>query len=435
MSRIHLTVRSDGLLVEAIADAGQPCTRDELVRAITAAGITDGLDDAAITRFANDLLGTTPLPATIVARGRAPEPGTDGDVQRAFATQPSVGRQFPDGHIDWHERDLLHPAATGDLVASIVAPSPGVPGVDVRGHELTAKPGRPHTVRFGPGVQLDGARVLAAKNGVVLQNARTVDVVDRFEHSGDVDLKSGNLHTKGTLGVQGDVREQCLVEAGGDVVIRGAVQGATVVSGGSVFVGAGVLHGSVVTADGNITARHATSSRLEAVLDVQLGDEATHSFLRGENIRIVKGHGAAFGGELRARTSIALVAAGTANGAPTLLAVADVVDEHAEVVRATNQDTKVNRNFGRPARDLNGPSGKSARTAMKSDDRARTERLRVVQRQRALLQGASITITGTLHAGVRIRFGDASLVVDTPRTHVRFRWDAANDRIVEENLP
>ena len=67
-----------------------------------------------------------------------------------------------------------------------------------------------------------------------------------------------------TVVLWGDVREGGVVEASGDVVLRGAVQSGTVASGGSIDVGAGVLHGSNVTAVGNITARHATSSRLDA---------------------------------------------------------------------------------------------------------------------------------------------------------------------------
>jgi len=435
VSRIRVTISTDGLTAEASAEAGDACTREQVQMAITGAGVAAGVDADAVARFVEAVAGSTAVAPAVIARGRTAEPGVDGRMMYRFAFAPIVGRPAPGGRIDFHERELLHPVVEGEIVGTVVDPTTGVAGFDVRGRTLLAKPGKPHGTRLGAGVQLDGHHVLATRNGVVVQNARTLDVVDLWQHSGDVDLKSGNLHTRGSLAVQGDVRDGFGVDAGGDIVVGGAVQHATVVAGASVRIGAGALEGSHVRAGGGITARHATSSRLDAGLDVQLADEATHSFLRGETIGIVSGRGTAFGGELRARTAIALLAAGTANGAPTLLAVADVVDEQAELVRSTNQDSKANRNFGRPARDGDGPSGKSARTALKSDDRARNERLRIVQRQRALLREATITVTGTVHAGVRIRFGDATLVVDTPRTHVRFRWDATDNRIVEESLP
>jgi hypothetical protein len=60
-------------------------------------------------------------------------------------------------------------------------------------------------------------------------------------------------------------------------------------------------------------------------------------------------------------------------------------------------------------------------------------RLRLLQRER--LRTAVVEIHDTLHAGVRIHFGERTFASDVPRQRLRLCWDEPNDRIVEENLP
>ncbi len=435
MGRIRISIRSDGLAAEATAEPGAPCTERDLAAALATAGVIAGIDSVARDAFVTLIAGPAAAPATVVARGRAAIAGEDGRVEPRFALTKSVGRQHPDGRIDWHERDLLHPVADGALLATIVPPTAGVPGEDVRGLALAAKPGRPHTMRFGAGAVVEGLEVKAARAGVVLQDSRQIDVVTLYEHRGDVDLRSGNLHSEGSLTVSGEATDGSRIDATGDVVVGGSVQHAVVVAGGSVHVAGGILAGSEVRANAQVTCRHATSSRLDAGGDVELRDEATHSELRGDNVRIVSGRGTAFGGSVRVRHTIELTNAGTANGAATLLVVADVLEESTALVRATNVDTKVERSAVRARRDLAGSAGKMNRAAVKGSDQAQQQRLALLQRQRTLLKDAAIHVHGTTHAGVRIQFGAVTLPIERSRTSVRFRWDAEHDCIVEETIP
>lgn len=435
MSRIRVTIAADGLSADASAETGTTCTRSDVLGALTAAGVIAGIDEAAIDALVGRLAAGGAGTATVVARGEKATAGEDGRVERVFAMGQLVGRRHPDGRIDYHERELLHPVADKQLVATIVPPTAGTAGTDVRGRRIEPAAGKPHAVRFGPGVRIEGETIVAARAGVMLQDARLLDVVPLYQHGGDVDLRSGNLHTEGSLAVRGELRDGFAVSAAGDVQIGGAVQHGTVTAGGSVRVGAGLLDGSVVKARGSVVARHVTSSRIEAGAEIVLADEATHAQLRADDIRIVTGRGTAFGGELRARGTIAVVNAGTATGAVTVLSAADITDESAAFVKATNQDSKVDRTAARVRRDAGGPPGKAARASLKGADAVQQQKIALAQRQRALLQNAAIHVQGTLHPGVRIQFGTRILVVDSSRTKRRFRWDAEQDRILEELIP
>jgi hypothetical protein len=168
---------------------------------------------------------------------------------------------------------------------------------------------------------------------------------------------------------------------------------------------------------------------------VDIGDHLTGCTVLGERIRLQRGRGAAVGGELRARQAIQLVDAGVDGGAPTLLAVADLTTEQADLVRRTSPDTKAGRAAVRSQRDGGRADGKLRRAAVKGSDMVRDEKLRLLQRQRELLQSASIEVAGTAHAGVRLRFGAFTRQLDRALTKVRFRWDADQNDIHEEPMP
>src|SRR5439155_15672399 len=135
------------------------------------------------------------------------------------------------------ERGLLHPAVTGATVARVVPPQPGTPGRDVFGAAIPAAAGRPAPLRLGPGVRPgERGEVIATRDGVIAFQAGSVDVVPLWQHKGDVDLASGNLHAHGSLLVTGDVHEGFLVETDGDVVVQGAVLDACIKAGGNAVI-------------------------------------------------------------------------------------------------------------------------------------------------------------------------------------------------------
>lgn len=436
MERIRVQIAADGSAAEAIVATGAAATADDVHRALERAGVRFGIDDAAVAALAQRLADAGFAGTATIARGEAPEPGTDGRIECPIDTRLLPGRVCADGHIDWRERELLHPIADAEPLGRIIAPTPGRLGHDVRGRPLAPRAGQPSTVRIGDGVRRDGDDLFAARAGVLLHDARQFDVVPLYTHATDVDLRSGNLHTEGSLEVRGDVREGATATAVGDVVIRGAVQSAKVTSGGSVAVAQGVLgRDSLIEAGAGISCRHATSARFTAGGTVEFGDHAALCSVSAEHVVALHGRGAIVGGELRARASIRLIGAGAgAEGAPTLLAVADLSQEQAELVRRGNVGQKIERQAVRTRRDPARHDGKLHRAAVRSGDEAQQARLRLLQRQRELLRSACIEIHGTAHPGVRLRFGAFTRQLDEARSRTRFVWDPHRDDIHEEPL-
>ncbi len=408
------------------ATAGPAMSADDVRAALRAGKITHGLDDGAIAAFGGKLADTAFAGEAQVARGTPPTPGDDGRVEGLFPPGTQAGMPREDGSIDYRERLFLIGVTAGIELGRIVPPTAGVPGVDVTGAAVAPKPGKPTTIRTGAGTKLQGAIVVATRNGVLLRNARTLDVVPLFAHGADVDYRSGNLHTDGSLAVQGDVREGFAATASGDVQVQGVVADGLVHAGGSVEIAGGVLgRNARVAAAGDVACRHATSAVIEAGGVVTIADQATHCRIRASAVEATERHGAVFGGEIRVRERVAVRNAGSPGGADTRFVLGDLLADEAATVRATGPGARLDER----ARQRSAAAGST-----RAIDAANEERLRLRVRQRELLAAATFEAHETIHPGVRVVFGDRTWTCDIARHGLRLRWNPDDETIFEENL-
>lgn len=431
-----MVIAADGLQAELHVAKGAACTEAELRTALASAGVSFGLDEAALQQLAASATAADWSGSAVVAHGEAARNGRDGFL--AVVDPPGLlpGTAHQDGTIDYRERHYLLPVAADTLVGSVMPPEPGRNGTTVTGRVLPAKPGAPLRLRPGQGVRMDGDRLVAIHGGVLSLVPPMVDVVPLFVQGGDVDYRVGNLHTEGSVEVRGDVHQGFSVVATHDVHVIGAVLDATIASGARTIVEQGVLGDHArVAATGDFYCRHATAATLHAGGVVTFGDGASHCRALGERIVATTGRGAVFGGELRARASIVLRTVGTSQGARTLLAVGDVSELEAAAVREALADQKLADRALQRGRQDGGRSVKATRTAVRLGDPAQQARLRIRMQQRERLRTAFVEVHETLHPGVRVQFGDKSFSTDSPRRHLRLRWDEEHDCIVEETLP
>ncbi|MBL8755072.1 MAG: DUF342 domain-containing protein [Planctomycetes bacterium] len=435
MARIRIQVTAGGLVATAEVGKGPAATAAELQQALATAQVREGLDAAAVDRLAASLADPEYSGRVVVANGTPSRPGSDCHVDGLPSREPLVGTTRPDGSIDWREREFLHPVAAGQVLAQVVEATAGEPGRAVTGAAVPVRAGKSCSFRLGAGAARDGERVVAVRDGALSYDGRTIDVLPLFVHGADVDVASGNLHTKGSLVVRGDVTQDHAASADGDLHVTGAVLDGRVHAGGSVRIDQGVMgeHASVV-AGHDVVVRHATSARLQAGATLTIADQATHCRMQTSTLLARTGRGAVFGGEVHAKSTIAVRIAGTANGAATRLCVADVSDLAAASVRATNVDQRTaalaTRRSEGSARD-----GKILRQGLRAADQALAERLALQHARRELLAGATIEIDETVHPGVVLVFGETRLAITEPRRHVRFRWCQDTATILEEPKP
>ena len=428
MARIQVMVPANGLTASVRVTAGPPADADALRQALRAAGVRQGIDATACADVAARLRDREARFDAVVARGTPPTAGENGRLEGELLAPPRPGRRSASGDIDYRERDVVHPVAAGDCIATLVPPTAGTPGVDVRGRVLPATPGKPARHRLKDGVRLEGSRVIAARNGVLAFTDTTIDVVELYTHPADVDYASGNLHSGGSLLIQGDIDDGFEATADGDVNVTGTVFGA-VRAGGSVHVQQGVLGSQqAVRAGLDLTCHHATATRLIAGRTLLVRDQASQSLLKAHEVLLLDGHACVRGGEVRTRERIDVGTAGATAGTPTVLATAQLLDERQELARRTAATNRAGR-LGKGALHRH-RGGKLARGATRAGDEERAEKLRLKRRQRELLDKAQVRIPGPCHAGVLVRFADLEYRVDEDRVGVTFRYDRTSDAIV-----
>lgn len=437
--RIAVRIAEDGLTAAVEVRAGNAAGQAELALALSAAGVSRGIDAVLCARLSDALADPNfecSEPRTAV--GQAPIAGEAGSFEAAFQSGLQAGVLRDDGTMDFHDRGLLVSVAEGALVGHLRPATPGQSGFSVDGKDLSATAGRPLVLQFGPGIAVDAdGAVRATRAGVVLHKpGKSLDVVIQHVHAADVDLHSGHLHMEGSLVVKGSVAHSFQVHASGDVEIAGSVDGGSVYSGGSVRVGLGVRggDGATVTATGNLSAHHAEAAMLHAGGTMKL-EEAVHSVLTAERIAITR---RMRGGSAVAEHSIVVGEAGMPQGTQTTLCVGEPLEHPVQGEQPTIGAAK---NLRTAARHSGMPSHRGAERTKggkldRSGDAHQREevanKLARVARREALLHGAFIEVKQAAHPGVVIRIGDDSLLLTRDERAVRFSYDRATRRIRTE---
>lgn len=431
---MRIRVVQGGLCAEVEVTPGPAAGVDALSQALARAGVRHGVDQAVVDDLGARLADPELRHRGVIAQGTAPVPGRDGVLEFAVPVTVQPGEVATDQSIDWRERHLLHPIADAEPIARWQAPVAGSPGTSVLGAAIPPPPVQRGLPALGSGVALqpDGS-ILAVRDGAVHhQPGRLLDVVELWQHRGDVDVATGNLHTRGSLVVKGNVCEGAAVDAGCDLLVQGAVFSARLQAAGDVTVQQGIQGtGSGAIAGGELTCRHATVATLQASGTVRVRDQLVNCHVRAERILVEEGRACVVGGELRARRAVRVGVAGSAAGTPTLLAAADLSDVAADLLAAErDREHAARRTAKLQLLGERGKGGKLGRRAV--DDRAESARLDLLRRQRELLAEARIHVAELAHPGVRIVLGRASLLLQAPVHGASFRFDSATDTIVKD---
>lgn len=376
----------------------------------------------------------------LLAVGEAPEPGQDGVFVPAFAYGIQPGRLRPDGTMDFLDRELLKPVQQGETLGALHPPRPGRDGQTVTGQHVAARAGEPAQIELGEGVRLhDDGAVCAMRAGVVQYVAgRKLDVVQKHEHAGDVDLHSGHLSMEGSLAVGKSVLRPFRVVASGDVDVLGGVDGGSVQAGGSVRVRGRVLGGEAASlvAGGDVALRSAERARVVCGGSLQL-ENAVNSELSAEQIQVF---GRLHGGTTRAERGVEAREVIAPRAGDTLVAAGVPLERSLFEIRRVLDIAKQHRGlrarpFGADARDsARGNKGKTERAHAALAREELEHRVALAARRAKLLPLAYVEVRETLHAGVTIQIGAALLNVERAMTQVRFRLDPETRQIHLERL-
>lgn len=289
-ARIELQLAPDAMtatLSLTPARGGQPATVELVLQALAAAGVVAGIDQAAVRQAC--ALGR--CSALVVAAGVLPQHGRDTDFEALIPQAPDrVPQLNADGLIDYREHGEIVVVPADAPLMRRTPSTRGMDGHDIRARVLAARPGREEP--FAPG--LDGAAVSGADPNLLLATVSGQPVrvhcgvmVEPILRLDEVNMASGNIHFDGTVHVAGDVVQGMKVQASGDIVVDGTVDGGLLQAGGNIQVNGGVIANARLRAGGSVSARFAQGVQIEAGTVIMLDDMALECELKSLNQIII----------------------------------------------------------------------------------------------------------------------------------------------------
>ncbi len=319
---------------------GTAVTQEQIGLALTAKGVTAGIQDRVI----DQVLAEGTAERMLIAQGREVVHGEDGRLECLI---PMVKDRHP--HLNEHDiadyRDLggIVTVHQGERLMQKHPPTPGEAGENVLGQVILAKPGK--EAMYSP--QLKGAMVdpedpaflIAEIPGqpVEVSHGMTVEPTVTLQ---TIDLSTGNLDFDGTVNVTGDVHAGMSIRATGDIHVGGTVEAATLDAGGDVIVKGGIIgHGEVhdhldenqktniarIRCKGSCSAHFIENASIETGDSILVDDLVMQSELAAINQIMVgkpgSGKGCIIGGLTEASLLVQTAVIGSAAGVKTRVMV------------------------------------------------------------------------------------------------------------------
>ncbi len=171
----------------------------------------------------------------IVAKGIELQEGVNGRIEFLASTEVEAIAYDDSSQkkVDFRERYRFPAVKKDDLIARVHPPIPGVSGQTVTGRIIVPRPVKSARFKCGEGVEFleEKGEIVASQDGRFIVSGSTIKVADLITHSGDVDLESGNIHFSGDIRIYGNIMENALVEAQGNLFVEGNGYGAVIRAG------------------------------------------------------------------------------------------------------------------------------------------------------------------------------------------------------------
>lgn len=426
-----ITVQIDAKTTEASFDL--------LPRHFIAAGVLHRLlgEQRIVRGVSGEVFAEASIPAAKarrlkIASGVPPTAGADGQLDMQIDEQVHL-QVDTNGRVDWHDHGRSEDVVEATPLARILPPTLGVHGVDVRGAGLEPKPGRPLDPArvMGEGTRVSVVhpdQIEAASAGHFYRDRnRRLCVQPRLIVDGDVDFRHGNIDTKLSVLVKGDVKAGFTIKSAGDIEVMGVIEDARISAQGRLVVRGGILPGTNrVKAHGDIDARY-VSNREVKCHTLRVGGSLRWSRVMAIGEIIAK---EILAGDLICAGSVTVDQLGNVDGLATKIQVGTnpfeerlfitAKEEHerlTETVRTGKEHCKLiaHRLTGDPtlANDMRTALAEfSAACTRLATCEATLERHIQRQQERARQQvTAVVQVSGTAHRGVELHFDEVAKLV------------------------
>ncbi|MDR2134225.1 MAG: FapA family protein, partial [Treponema sp.] len=307
-AKVAVTVSGDAM--EASADlyaeigAGEPLCVETVTKALAGAGVTKGIDGAAVENACGlaRIRGDGGCTGQILARGEPP-------VAKGAPALKWLLPGVKPGTAAWAKSVAVK---AGDPIAEIIpVGAEGRPGFDVKGTVLPVDRAVPAEIGHDDSVSETprdgGIRLAAARAGGLVFDGKELRVSSVQAIQGDVGKATGNISFSGELRITGKIDPGYSVMGGLDVLVGGSAEQALVSSGGRVVIAGGIRGGGrgIVRARAVIETSFVNGATLLAVGDIRVKAGCVRCNIKTNGRLLISGETGRFaGGVCKARRGI-----------------------------------------------------------------------------------------------------------------------------------
>lgn len=316
-------------------EGGTELTENDIVSTLKLTGVRHGIKRKAIQHF---LTHHEYCRDYIIAEATPPVQGHDAKIRYFFDVNTTARPKLnEDGSVDFHQLGNIKAVQVGDKLAELTPVDRGRPGIAVNGKSLPPKKVKNRHLRFGRNIEQskDHCKIYSKVAGHVTLVEDMVMVSDIYQVPANVDSSTGDIKYKGTVQVTGNVNTGFKIEAEGDIIVNGAVEGATLIAGGNIVLKRGMqgMDRGILQAEGNITAKFLENCKVKCKGALK-ADAILHSEIEcRENIDVLGKKGLINGGSMKTYGTIHATTLGSTMGASTKIEVISDI----ELVKQTNK--------------------------------------------------------------------------------------------------
>lgn len=430
---------------------GAVLTESDIVSSLKLAGVKHGIKKKAIQHF---LSNHEYCRDYIIAEATPPVHGHNAKIQYFFDVNATAKPKLnDDGSVDFHQLGNIKVVSEGDKLAELTPVDRGRPGIAVNGKQIPPLKVKNLMLRFGRNIELskDRCRIYSKVSGHVTLVEDMVLVSDIYQVPANVDSSTGDIVYKGTVQVTGNVNTGFRIEAEGDIVVNGVVEGATLIAGGNIVLKRGMqgMDRGELQAEGNITAKFLENCKVKCN-GVLKADAILHSQVEcRDNIDVLGKKGLINGGQMQTYGSIHATTLGSTMGASTKIEIlSDVdlikkvntmkeeieemekelgkIDQIAELVRA-----KIQMKEEVPEEQMKFIRGASVRKPeLVRQIREKKYERESIQARIQKHKNASVRAEGTVYGGVKLTIKDAVRNIRDKESHCKYVREGADVRSI-----
>ena len=319
---------------------GKPVNLEMVKKALAAKGIRNGflLDEirvAIVTREADNLL---------IAKANPAINGRDAQFVCVLSEiKIRTPRIAEIANVNYRDIGDITVVERGDVIMRRIPATQGLPSKNIFGRTLKPVDGvnTPYSKKLkgvvpskeDPDILIanETGQPVIVKNGISIENTMSIKKVD---------LSTGNIVFEGSVIVIGDVASGMLVRARGDITVKGMVENATLDAGGNILIrGAVIGHGgdkksedesANLRANGSITAKFTENANLKSNDNIYIQDWSLKSNMSSIN-EIVVGNknstkGQIIGGKVISGILVKVMNLGSTAGVKTYIEVGNEAD-------------------------------------------------------------------------------------------------------------